>query len=194
MRFLNFDLNETKVVILGQDLYPQPGIATGRAFEVGGLNDWVSLKKNTSLQNILKLLHKNSLKNTDVSPIKDVRKAIKDSSFSILPPNSLFKNWEKQGVLLLNTALTCEIDKPKSHSNYWACFMQKVINFVKRISPDAMWFLWGKNAQVFGMEIDGKKKLECNHPRLNSQCKGDFLFENHFNIKSKVEWFGKNGL
>ena len=35
LRFFALDLFKTKVVILGQDPYPQQGVATGRAFEVG---------------------------------------------------------------------------------------------------------------------------------------------------------------
>ena len=35
LRFLKQDLAEIKVVILGQDPYPYPNFATGRAFEVG---------------------------------------------------------------------------------------------------------------------------------------------------------------
>ena len=63
------DLANCKVVILGQDPYPQLGVATGRAFEVGNISCWKQLKQNASLRNILKLLYKNHLGSQTVPSI-----------------------------------------------------------------------------------------------------------------------------
>ncbi|MFW6310335.1 MAG: hypothetical protein ACOC1D_04465, partial [Prolixibacteraceae bacterium] len=52
LRFLEVPLDQIKVIILGQDPYPQPGVATGRAFEVGTLKSWNEPFKNISLKNI----------------------------------------------------------------------------------------------------------------------------------------------
>jgi uracil-DNA glycosylase len=59
LRFLKVNLDNVKVVILGQDPYPQKGIATGRAFEVGGLASWRQNFRQISLKNIVRLLQKN---------------------------------------------------------------------------------------------------------------------------------------
>lgn len=53
LRFLKLDPVKIKVVILGQDPYPQPSIATGRAFEVKNLKSWSQKFRNASLKNIL---------------------------------------------------------------------------------------------------------------------------------------------
>ena len=58
LRFMEMPLSAIKVVILGQDPYPQPGVATGRAFEVGTLQSWNDPFKNISLKNILRALYK----------------------------------------------------------------------------------------------------------------------------------------
>ena len=58
LRFLELPLKSAKIIILGQDPYPQPGVATGRAFEVGTLKSWNEPFKNISLKNILRALYK----------------------------------------------------------------------------------------------------------------------------------------
>ena len=59
LRFLNNDLSNIKVVILGQDPYPEKGRATGRSFEVGDLHSWNDKFRQVSLKNIIRLIHKN---------------------------------------------------------------------------------------------------------------------------------------
>ena len=59
-RFLTRDLTKVKVVILGQDPYPQKNVATGRAFEINEINKWEDILNNSSLLNILKSLYRNS--------------------------------------------------------------------------------------------------------------------------------------
>ena len=57
LRFLSLDLFAVKVLILGQDPYPQKGRATGRAFEVGGLTSWMNPFENASLRNIVRSIY-----------------------------------------------------------------------------------------------------------------------------------------
>ena len=57
LRFAQQPLDEVKVLILGQDTYPAPGVATGRAFEVGGLTDWNSPFRQISLKHIIQCLY-----------------------------------------------------------------------------------------------------------------------------------------
>ena len=68
-RFAEVDLKKLKVVILGQDPYPQEGVATGRAFEVNG---WDQMGTNISLQNIMKLI----CKSDHIPNIEEVRTII----------------------------------------------------------------------------------------------------------------------
>ena len=190
LRFLKVDLAECKYVILGQDPYPQFNIATGRAFEVAGITNWEDTSNNASSRNILKLLHKNQTNSSSVQSIKKVRNDIKNKKFKILPPDLFFKNWENQGVLLLNTALTCEVNKSNSHSNYWACFVQEIIDYIALNSTNITWLLWGKNAQSFGANINENKKLQCDHPQLNNSKPESFYHENHFSEAAEINWCG----
>src|SRR5450756_854455 len=56
LRFLRTDMNLLQIVILGQDPYPGPGAATGRAFEVCGLKSWSEPFRQVSLKNIIRLV------------------------------------------------------------------------------------------------------------------------------------------
>lgn len=74
LRFFSLDLKKAKVVILGQDSYPQKNVATGRAFEVSNVRDWKNTQINPSLKNMVKLLHKIKFEFPKASPIGVVRR------------------------------------------------------------------------------------------------------------------------
>ena len=85
-------LSKTKVVIVGQDPYYIKGMADGLAFSTN-----------------LNIMPK-SLKNI-FWEIKNEYPNIKLNSYSLV-------EWAKQGVLLLNTILTTEVNKPLIHKQY----------------------------------------------------------------------------
>ena len=191
LRFCKINLKTIKVVVIGQDPYPQAGKASGRAFEVTGLEYWESKEVNRSLQNIIKLLHKNQLRRKTVAPIKKVRKDIDKGNFKILPPNIFFKNWEKNGVLLLNSALTCKLRDPNSHGEIWRPFILKLISYINKKKPNIKWLLWGSSSQKLAFKVLEKdnNKLRSYHPRLYSQKEDSFFYENHFS-KLNINWCG----
>ena len=87
-RVLAMPVNEVKVVLLGQDPYPTPGDAIGLSFVNGTAKVPASLR----------IIYKEILDSTGKGTV-DIH------------------SWEKQGVFLLNTALTVETGKPGSHIN-----------------------------------------------------------------------------
>ncbi len=68
LRFATQPLDEVKVLILGQDTYPAAGVATGRAFEVGGLTSWNSPYRQVSLKNIVRRIYGDSCQYTLLAP------------------------------------------------------------------------------------------------------------------------------
>ena len=95
---------DTKVVILGQDPYHNPGQATGMSFSV---NPGVPLPP--SLKNIYKELY--------------------DDVGAVPVNHGYLKKWADQGVLLLNTVLTVRAGEANSHKNKgWEEFTTKIIN------------------------------------------------------------------
>ena len=129
------DLNDVKVVILGQDPYHTPGAAEGLAFSVPS-----SQPVPPSLINIYKEI------DSDIG-------SHKNSSGSL-------RNWQKQGILLLNTVLTVEAHKPKSHSNKgWETFTTAVISYLNIHKDNLVFILWGRDARNKKSFLDSSRHL-----------------------------------
>lgn len=146
------DLNEIKVVILGQDPYHTPGAAEGLAFSVPA-----SQKIPPSLINIYKEI------DDDIGAHKN--------------QTGHLKNWQEQGVLLLNTVLTVEAHRPKSHSGKgWEIFTTEVIKYLNENRPHLVFMLWGRDARNKKSLIDTSKHLvlEAAHPSPLSAHNGFF--------------------
>ncbi len=116
-------LEAVKVVILGQDPYHGPGQAHGLSFSVKP-----GIKPPPSLQNIYKELH--------------------DDLGCDIPNHGHLLHWTKQGVLLLNTALTVRAHSANSHSGAgWEVFTNRVIELVNSKDTPVVFILWGSHAQ-----------------------------------------------
>ncbi|MBR2725133.1 uracil-DNA glycosylase [Candidatus Saccharibacteria bacterium] len=146
------DLNDVKVVILGQDPYHTPGAAEGLAFSVPN-----SQPIPPSLINIYK--------------------EIDDDIGHHVNPRGSLANWQKQGVLLLNTVLTVEAHRPKSHSGKgWETFTTATIEYLIQTRPHLVFILWGRDARNKKALIDTSKHLvlESAHPSPLSAFNGFF--------------------
>lgn len=123
-------LNKVKVVIIGQDPYPNPKFATGYAFAVPP-----GIKKPPSLEVI-------------------EEEVLNDDPSNMNPSGEInLDAWTDQGIMLLNSALTVQAGVPGSHTQYWRPFTERVVNLISRKSP-CIWLLWGKNAQSFIPNIE----------------------------------------
>jgi uracil-DNA glycosylase len=142
-RFAETDLQDVKCVFWGKDPYPQPNVATGRSFEVANVETWDDPRVNRSLQNILKLLHKTYFGINKSLTIDEVREEIRSGKFPILPPNKIFSDWERQGVLFLNSALTTEIGEIGKHLKIWAPFFKATLEHMTSNNLNIVYFLWG---------------------------------------------------
>ena len=146
-------LDNLKVVILGQDPYHGFGQAQGLAFSTPA-----NIKNPPSMQNILKEIH------------SDLGKKSFCEDGDLTP-------WAKQGVLLLNTILTVEEAKPKSHHNLgWEVFTDNIIKYISDNCKDTIFILWGSPAISKTKLIDRKKHhiLTAPHPSPLSSYRGFF--------------------
>lgn len=187
LRFAQQPLDSAKVLILGQDTYPAPGVATGRAFEVGGLINWTDPFRQVSLKHIVQCIYETYTQNSAYTPFSQ---AIKN--LPILAPNKLFENWTQQGVLLLNAALTCENNKPGSHSELWKPFTERLLKYLNQTKPGLIVFLWGSVAQAFSPLLTTAKVYQCRHPMMCSpKYEDDFLkFQGFRETASIINWLG----
>ena len=141
------------VVILGQDPYHGAGQAHGLSFSVPeGINP------PPSLQNIFKEIQQ-------------------DIGIKIPASNGNLTKWARQGVLLLNAALTVRAGEPFSHAKFgWAEFTDAVIKKISDEKAGVIFLLWGKFAQEKQALIDETKHfiLKAAHPSPFSADKGFF--------------------
>lgn len=141
-KVFSMPLQDIKVVILGQDPYPN-GEAIGLAFAVNS---------KTAIPKSLNIIFKEVIK----------PETSEDFINSVNAKDRTLSNWVNQGVFLLNTALTVEEKNPNSHTGYWQWFTREVIKIISReclIKP--VWMLWGAKAQSF-REYIGKNQIDIN--------------------------------
>lgn len=149
---------DTKVVIVGQDPYINPGEAHGLAFSVQP-----GAKIPPSLYNIFKEL--------------------RDDVGCYIPNNGCLIPWAKQGVLLLNTALTVRAGSSGSHSNPsigWPRFTDKILSLLNQKDQSLIFMLWGKHAKSKAPLIDPESHmiLQAVHP--SPLAGGGFFGCKHF--------------
>jgi uracil-DNA glycosylase len=153
--------DEVRAVILGQDPYPNPAWATGRAFEQGDLSAWPEGPQQVaaSLRRIVLAIA--AARTEDASYTANDRawrKLIADARRGLITleqPRELFDGLEHEGVLFLNTSLTVSIfgggNSPKEchrHFPLWAPLINRVLTYVAaRQSASAVFLLLGRHAQ-----------------------------------------------
>ena len=149
--FYECPYDNLKVVIVGQDPYPQLGVADGIAFSCS-----IKGKAEKSLQYILKALE-------DEDGSVDLRR------------------WSNQGVLLINTAFTCEVNKIGSHYGIWKSFTEHVFENINRHNPDTIFILMGKKAEAWQTLLPNCKILKCSHPASAAYRGGEWDCNDVFN-------------
>ena len=187
---LRSSISSRKVCILSNEPYSQGEIATGLAFEVKNTS-WVNHEINISLKNILKLLYKTYA--GKMEDIEKIRKEICHNEFNILPPNELFKSWEKQGVLLLNSSLTAIEEKTGEHNKFWHPFTRDLMEYISAKNENIVYFLLGKDAEQFEKNILNGEIIKSNHPAKGGHSEGekDFLKGDFFEkTKDIINWLG----
>lgn len=157
--------DDVKVVIVGQDPYPS-SLASGLAF---------SIERGEKIP----------------ASMKNIHKMVENNGFKVDPNSGNLEHWAKQGVLLLNVALSVVEGKPKSHLKLWREFFRVVQSELNKKETLA-WLMWGRvpSMEVFRNPTNTSHMLiECTHPSpanpeaksfINKKCLlqvNDFLKE-----------------
>ena len=104
--------DDVTCVVLGQDPYPEPGFATGRAFEAGNLAGWNELNKMFSksirayTQQIVVARTGDLSYARDFSDWPKTLAAIENGAVALEHPSDIADRWVYEGALLLNASLT----------------------------------------------------------------------------------------
>ena len=181
--FKSFDLNETKLVLLGQDPYINTEVISGEEIaQAMGLSFSVpdNIKVPPSLKNIFKEI-KNCYPNFNI------------------PNHGNLTRWVKEEkILLLNSALTVKKGISNSHQKKWEKLTDKVIKHISDKSIGVIFLLLGNNAKNKEKLIDGEKHyiIKGVHPSPLSANRGFFgsnIFSNINSIliennKKEINW------
>lgn len=150
--FRQTSLEDTRVIILGQDPYHNEGQAHGLSFSV-----LPGVPLPPSLRNIFLEL-------------------TNDVGFRS-PGHGNLSFWARQGVLLLNSVLTVRAKSPGSHQGQgWERFTDAVIDIVAAKEDPCIFVLWGNPAKKKAERIDSGRHLiiESTHPSPLSASYGFF--------------------
>lgn len=159
---------DTKVVILGQDPYHEPGQAHGLAFSVQK-----GVKIPPSLLNIYKEL------NMELG--------------CYIPNHGCLTKWAEQGVLLLNSSLTVRSGEANSHRNKgWETLTTRITELLNERESPVIFMLWGNNAKEKQRVITNPQHviLTAAHPSPLSASRG-FFGCGHFKLANKI--LARNG-
>ncbi|PRY55683.1 uracil-DNA glycosylase [Knoellia remsis] len=134
------------VVILGQDPYHRPGLANGLAFSVP----------------------RNLPSNKFPASLRNIRVALTNDGFTPANHGDLMP-WARQGVLLLNTALTVSEGAPNSHKKEWRAFTNTVISRLSARDEPVVFVLWGNEAIKTCDRIDKQRHRVVTAPHPSAR-------------------------
>jgi len=134
--------NDLKVVMIGQDPYPQLGVADGIAFSCSNTG-----KEKPSLRYIFKAVEDTVYPGEGHSWDPDL------------------KRWSNQGILMLNTALTVEVGKIGSHYDIWKPFTAYLLDWLTNYNTGLIYAYMGKKAEEWSeLTNDNNHKFFVKHP------------------------------
>lgn len=171
--------NECKVIFIGQDPFPQKGVAQGVLFG------------NSS--------------NTPEDKLSPSLKVVKESVINFDIPHNLItfdptlESWAKQGILMLNSALTTEVGKVGIHTLKWRPFIGSFLKNMSKKNPGIIYVFFGSQAKSLDTYINNNNnyKLFIEHPayyaRLNKRMPSDIWYTVQklvYNIYGTlIEWY-----
>ena len=143
------------VMIIGQDPYPQLGVADGISFSCSK-----TMKEQPSLRYIFNYL---------------------ETHYIDLDRNPDLKRWSNQGVLMFNTALTVQVGKIGSHYSYWNKFTEFILDCINADKKDISVALLGKKAESWEKHLLNQKIYKVPHPASAAYKGGKWNAKNIFN-------------
>ena len=166
--------SQFRVVIIGQDPYPTPGVAVGRAFAVA------HGPVPASLRNILKEL------DSDLG-----------ADFGDLGPALDLSGWQEQGVFLLNRHLTTIHGRPGAHFKLgWQSFTDAALAHLASLNPNLILVLWGNEAESVLVPLNEHgfwpSVVRSVHPSPLSAHRGFFGSKPFSAVNALLENFGQS--
>jgi len=155
---------DLKIIMIGQDPYPHFGVADGIAFSCG-----LTQKPQPSLKNMFE--------------------AIEETVFQGYPTyqDPDLTRWANQGVLMLNSALTTQLDKVGTHYDIWKDFIMYVLDMLSLTNSGLIFMLLGAKAQELESVIGQNHYiLKASHPASAAYTKTVWDCNDIFNKANEI--------
>jgi uracil-DNA glycosylase len=167
-KVFRMDINEIKIVLLGQDPYHGKNQANGLSFSV---NDGIKIPP--SLLNIF----------------KEIQNCFPERNYKFKNGN-LDRWFYEEKIFLLNSALTVEEGNANSHSHLWTTFTDDVIKYISENNKECIFVLLGKFAQTKKEFIENRDRIiTAPHPSpLAKGFIGSNVFKQIENKIGEVNW------
>ena len=162
-------LKDLKVVMLGQDPYPQKGVATGILFG-----------------------NRKEVDEDNLSPSLNI---VKEAAINFEVPHycitfdQTLESWAKQGILMINSALTVEMNSVGSHVMLWRPFIAKLLKNLSEYDTAIIYVLFGRQAQTFKPYINSKSNhiIEIEHPAYFARSGTNMPHQLFIDISNRVK-------
>jgi len=154
---------DLKVIMISTDPYPTAGIADGIAF---------SCSNTGEIQASLKHIY------------KELERTVYTEGMTWDPD---LKRWSNQGVLMLNTSLTTQAGKIKSHSELWRPFITFLLDMLSHYNSGLIYVFIGGDAKQWAKMVPANNyKMFVTHPASASYLEGEWNSGNLFNQINKI--------
>tara|TARA_R100000541_G_scaffold370_11_gene3169 strand:- start:370 stop:1053 length:684 start_codon:yes stop_codon:yes gene_type:complete len=163
--FIECPYDNVNVIVIGQDPYPQLGVADGIAFSC--------------------------------SKTGKIEKSLKYINTAIGTEHTDLRCWANQGVLLLNTAFTVEVNKIGSHMDMWKPFVEYLFDLLNRHKKDIPVIMMGRKAEDWQKHLSHQKLFKVSHPASAAYRGGTWDCKDVFNLvneelekqqKARINW------
>ena len=156
--------DKLQVVFIGQDPYPQLGVADGISFSCSNTG-----KVQPSLRYIF----------------EEIERTVYQGFSSHQEPD--LKRWSNQGILMLNTALTVEVGNIGSHYNIWKPFTAYLLDWLNNYNPGLVYIYMGKKAEEWSeLTNNNNHKFTVKHPASAAYTGSKWDSNDIFNKVSKI--------
>ena len=156
--------DKLQVVFIGQDPYPQLGVADGISFSCSNTG-----KVQPSLRYIF----------------EEIERTVYQGFPSHQEPD--LKRWSNQGILMLNTALTVEVGNIGSHYNIWKPFTAYLLDWLNNYNPGLVYIYMGKKAEEWSeLTNNNNHKFTVKHPASAAYTGSKWDSNDIFNKVSKI--------
>jgi uracil-DNA glycosylase len=156
--------DKLQVVFIGQDPYAQLGVADGVSFSCSNTG-----KAQPSIRFILEEVNRTVYNGHTVSEDVDLSR------------------WANQGILMLNTALTVEVDKIGSHYDIWKKFTAYLLDWLSNYNPGLVYVYMGKKAEEWSeLTTNTEYKFMVKHPASAAYNGSKWNSDNVFNKISSI--------